>query len=141
MKTLLYVIIIFLTISSDFIYSQQVAPVAANFDYLISAYGEGGYMSVPTSSTIYPANSDFAKAAEIDASGNLILKSSQANINNRIADRLAIDNDIHRTETWFRKRQTNKYYVTLENWQKKEVQKLKREGSLTKEDINYIFDR
>lgn len=136
MKKYIWFFIFFVTICNNFLYAQQFAqsPVALNLDYLISTYGQNA-TGTPESSAA------FGRAAEINATGNLLLRSSQANINNRIADKLALDNDLHRVETWFKKRQTNRYYVNLEEWQKEEIRRLKREGSLTKEDIEYIYNR
>jgi hypothetical protein len=99
---------------------------------MIGAYGVG----TPGSS------SSFGKAAQIDSYGSFLLKQSEANINNQIAYEHYLKNSELKAETYFRKRQLNRYYLTLEKWQEQEKLRLKREqGSLTREDIFNIYGR
>lgn len=103
-----------------------------NIDYLIGTYGVGTAAST----------GGFGKAAIIDSQGNYILKQSQANINNQIAYEHFLKNDNLRVETTFSKRQINGFYTTLEEWQRAEKQRIKKEHKiLTREDIRDIYGR
>lgn len=108
------------------------ANIGYNLDYIIGNYGTGSPASTAS----------FGSAAVIDSMGNYAVKQSIANINNQVAYEYALRNSALRAETYFQKRQTNGFYLTLEEWQRAEKARLKKiNGSLTREDIIYIYGR
>jgi hypothetical protein len=103
-----------------------------NLDYLIGTYGAG---------TAY-STGQFGRASVIDSQGNYILKQSQENINNQISYEHFLKNDSARVENIFNKRQINGFYRSLEEWQREEKQRIKKNnGRLTREDIRYLYGR
>lgn len=128
-------VILFVVILSfnGFAYGQQpYAQVGRNFDYMIGAFGAGSPASTAR----------FGEAAVIESKGNFLLRQSEANINNQVAYEHALRNDHLKTETYFGKRQSNRFYSTLEDWQQEEKTRIKRtNGRLTREDIYHIYGR
>lgn len=85
-------------------------------------------------------SSAYTEAANMDAMGNFLLKSSLANINNQKAYTLHLNNDMLRTSNIFEKRQMNLYHTSLYKVQKREINKQLREKNLTKRDLDDLFD-
>lgn len=108
------------------------ANIGYNLDYIVGTYGVGSPVSAAS----------FGTASVIDSMGNYAVKQSIANINNQAAYEYALKNSALRAEIYFQKRQTNRFYASLEEWQRAEKARLKREnGFLTREDIIYIYGR
>lgn len=108
--------------------------IGSSIDHMIGMYGYG---------TGTPASAEmFGRSAEINSMGNYILKESIANVNNQVAYEHALKNDRLRAELYFGKRQTNGFHRTLEDWQKEEKIRRKRDnGHLTRQDIYEIYRR
>jgi len=85
-------------------------------------------------------SSAYTESANMDAYGNLLLKSSLANINNQKAETLRLNNEMLRTSTYFEKRQMNLYQTSLYKVQKQEINKKLRNKTLTKQDLDNLFD-
>lgn len=134
-KTNLFYVGLFIVtlLSNSLVYGQQpYAQVGRNFDFMIGAFGAGS----PASSA------KFGDAAIIESQGNFLLRQSEANINNQVAYEHALRNDHLKTEKYFGKRQSNRFYSTLEEWQEAEVIRLKKaNGRLTRADIFNIYGR
>lgn len=131
-KTVFLVIMFLATISQIYAQQNSDSSIGYNLEMLLSTYGVGSSESA----------AGFGKAAEMDAYGNLLLKQSKANVNNQIAYEHFLKNDNLKTEIFFEKRQNNKFYTTLEEWQKSEKIKIKRDnGRLTREDIFHIYGK
>lgn len=131
-KTVFLVIMFLATISQIYAQQNSDSSIGYNLEMLLSTYGVGSSEST----------AGFGKAAEMDAYGNLLLKQSKANVNNQIAYEHFLKNDNLKTEIFFEKRQNNKFYTTLEEWQKSEKIKIKRDnGRLTREDIFHIYGK
>lgn len=132
-KNTLFLVIISLILTNT-LYAQQNndSNIGHNLEMLLGTYGVGSPAST----------AGFGKAAEMDAYGNLLLKQSKANVNNQIAYEHFLKNDNLKTEIFFEKRQNNKFYTTLEEWQKSEKVKIKRDnGKLSREDIFHIYGK
>jgi hypothetical protein len=85
-------------------------------------------------------SSAYTESANMDAMGNLLLKNSLANINNQKAETLRLNNDMLRTSNYFEKRQMNLYHTSLYKIQKREINKRLRDNTLTKADLDMLFD-
>lgn len=70
----------------------------------------------------------YGQAAEINAYGNYVVNQSIANINNQTAYSMSLNNQVLRARTFFEKRQMNRYYRDLEDYQRKERVRLKASG-------------
>lgn len=127
------IIIVFILLTSNSGLAQNPCPnIGYNLDYMIGSYGVGSPSSTAS----------FGSASVIDSMGNYTLKQSMANINNQVAYEYYLKNSELRVETHFQKKQINGFYRTLEEWQRSEKTRLKRSnGSLTREDIMYIYGR
>jgi hypothetical protein len=85
-------------------------------------------------------NSAFAPAREIEAQANYVLKSSEARINHAKAHNIEIFNDTARVSSYYTKQQINRYNKHLKYVQDTEIQRAKREGRLSKEMLDELFD-
>lgn len=81
----------------------------------------------------------YGQAAEINAYGNYVVNQSIANINNQTAYAMSLNNQVLRTQTFFQKRQINRYYRDLEEYQRQERIRLKASGLYTDEDIARLY--
>jgi hypothetical protein len=80
------------------------------------------------------------QAARINAQADLLYKSSLANINNEKAYGLALNNQALRASIYFEKKQINLYNRTLEDFQRKEISKMRRYRNYSKQDLDQLFD-
>lgn len=127
-----FFICICLCVLGSNLYAQANRNIGYNIDYMIGTYGVGTQGSSQT----------FGQAAQINSQGNFLLRQSEANINNQIAYEHYLNNTEKRAETFFRKRQVNRFYLTLEQWQEQEKLRIKKQnGALTREDIFNIYGR
>lgn len=85
-------------------------------------------------------NSAYAPAREIEAKANFVLKSSEARINHARAHNIEIYNDTARVGSYYTKQQLNRYNKHLRYVQDTEIQRAKREGRLSKETLDSLFD-
>ena len=85
-------------------------------------------------------NSAFAPAREIEAKANYVLKSSEARVNHAKAHNIEIFNDTARVSSYYTKQQINRYNKHLKYVQDTEIQRAKREGRLSKKDLDELFD-
>lgn len=85
-------------------------------------------------------NSAYAPAREIEAKANFVLKSSEARINHAKAHNIEIFNDTARVGSYYTKQQINRYNKHLRYVQDTEIQRAKREGRLSKEMLDNLFD-
>lgn len=81
----------------------------------------------------------YGQAANINAYGNYVVNQSIANINNETAYSMSLNNQILRTQTFFQKRQINRYYRDLEEYQKQERIRLKAYGLYDDEAIARLY--
>jgi len=106
-----------------------------------SAYGQEDYNNFLSGMQIGILNSSaYTNAANTSAHGDFLLKSSMANINNQKAETIRLNNDMLKTSNYFEKRQMNLYHRSLYDLQKYEINKMRREGTLTKESLDSLFD-
>lgn len=80
------------------------------------------------------------EAAMINAQADYVYKSSLANINNQKARALELNNEAMRASVFFEKRQINRYNRALEDLQTRQISKMRRDGTLTKEELDHLFD-
>ena len=85
-------------------------------------------------------SSAYTESANMSAYGDLLLKSSMANMNNQKAYTRALNNDMLKTSNYFQKRQMNLYQTSLYKVQKREINKRLKDKSLTKADLDMLFD-
>jgi hypothetical protein len=85
-------------------------------------------------------NSAFAPAKEIEAKANYVLKSSEARINHAKAHNIEIFNDTARVGSYYTKQQINRYNKHLKYIQDTEIQRAKKDGRLSKEMLDNLFD-
>ncbi len=85
-------------------------------------------------------NSAYAPAREIEAKANYVLKSSEARINHAKAHNIEIFNDTARVSSYYTKQQINRYNKHLKYVQDTEIQRAKREGRLSKQALDELFD-
>lgn len=85
-------------------------------------------------------NSAFAPAKEIEAKANYVLKSSEARINHAKAHNIEIFNDTARVGSYYTKQQINRYNKHLRYIQDTEIQRAKKDGRLSKEMLDNLFD-
>lgn len=84
-------------------------------------------------------SSQSEEASMINASGDFIYKQSLANINNQKAYEMSLNNQALRTKVYFEKRQTNLYYRSLEQFQKRRISQMKKEEYFSKEEFDSLF--
>lgn len=84
-------------------------------------------------------SSQSEEASMINASGDFIYKQSLANINNQKAYEMSLNNQALRTKVYFEKRQTNLYYRSLEQLQKRRISQMKKEEYFSKEEFDLLF--
>jgi hypothetical protein len=84
-------------------------------------------------------SSQSEEASMINASGDFIYKQSLANINNEKAYEMSLNNQALRTKVYFEKRQTNSYYRSLEQFQKRRISQMKKEEYFSKEEFDSLF--
>ena len=84
-------------------------------------------------------SSQSEEASMINASGDFIYKQSLANINNQKAYEMSLNNQALRTKVYFEKRQTNLYYRSLEQLQKRRISQMKKEEYFSKEEFDSLF--
>lgn len=87
-----------------------------------------------------PQSYGYGNASEINAYGNFLVNQSIANMNNETAYSMSLSNQIQRTQTFFEKRQINRYYRDMEAWQYSERNRLKRLGIYDKEAIENLYN-
>lgn len=85
-------------------------------------------------------SSSSEQAAVINAQGDFLYKSSLANINNQRAQAIQLNNDVMKASAFFEKRQINGYNRALEDLQRREISRMSRDGTLTKESLDTLFD-
>jgi hypothetical protein len=85
-------------------------------------------------------NSAYAPAREIEAQANYVLKSSEARINHAKAHNIEIFNDTARVSSYYTKQQINRYNKHLRYVQDTEIQRAKKEGRLSKQVLDELFD-
>lgn len=85
-------------------------------------------------------SSSSEQAAMINAQGDYLYKASLANINNQKAYALQLNNDVMKASAFFEKRQINGYNRALESLQRQEISRMKRDGTLSKESLDALFD-
>jgi len=85
-------------------------------------------------------NSAYAPAKEIEAKANYVLKSSEARINHAKAHNIEIFNDTARVGSYYTKQQINRYNKHLRYIQDTEIQRAKKDGRLSKEMLDNLFD-
>lgn len=100
-------------------------------------YGQNPYPSLSIDNFV---NSAYAPAREIEAKANFVLKSSEARINHARAHNIEIYNDTARVGSYYTKQQLNRYNKHLRYVQDTEIQRAKREGRLSKEMLDNLFD-
>lgn len=84
-------------------------------------------------------SSQSEEASMINASGDFIYKQSLANINNQKAYEMSLNNQALRTKIYFEKRQTNLYYRSLEQLQKRRISQMKKEEYFSKDEFDSLF--
>lgn len=105
--------------------------------YSLNIYGQNPYPSLSIDNFV---NSAYAPAREIEARANFVLKSSEARINHARAHNIEIYNDTARVGSYYTKQQLNRYNKHLRYVQDTEIQRAKREGRLSKEMLDNLFD-
>lgn len=134
MKTILMVIVGTITV---FLFSHDLY-AQYNDQGTISSLSNNmnGFFSM--GSTPYQ-NNQYGNASVMNSQGNLVLKQSEANINNQTAYGMALDNRTKYTRTYFENRQLNRFYRDLEEWQKQERVQLKKYGIYDRESIERLY--
>lgn len=82
----------------------------------------------------------YGESSYLSSMGSSNLMNSQAYMNYQEGDSMYMSNRIKYVNTYFQRRQLNTYYRQLEEIQKKELSKLKKEGCLNIENLNYLFN-
>lgn len=114
---------------------------------LFAQFSNGGHVDIFANNDIAYRSATVAgsdqngQANLVRSQGQIALDFSMANINNQFAFSLGLDNNLKYVETYFKKRQINRYYKDLEDWQSRYRAYLKKHGGLTREDIEYIYYR
>lgn len=80
------------------------------------------------------------EAAMVNAQADYVYKSSLANINNQKAYSIQLNNEAMRASVFHEKRQINRYNRTLEELQQREIARMRREGTFSKEELDRLFD-
>lgn len=102
-----------------------------------NAFSQNPYPSLTIDNFV---NSAYAPAREIEAKANFVLKSSEARINHAKAHNIEIFNDTARVSSYYTKQQINRYNKHLRYVQDTEIQRAKREGRLSKQMLDDLFD-
>ena len=136
-KLLLVILLLSCSITNPHIlYAQYGVGYSPQNSFSNIGIGLGGFNN-------YASSADqgymYGQSANINAEANFILNQSLAGINNQTSYNMSLLNQEQRARTFFEKRQINRYYRDLEEWQLKEKAMLKREGLYDKDAIEYLY--
>lgn len=107
--------------------------------FYTNVFAQNPYQSLSIDSFI-TSSSAYSASREIEANANLILKSSEARINHAKAHTIELNNDVRRVGSYYKKQQMYRYNKHLRYVQDTEIQRAKREGRLSKETLDELFD-
>ena len=82
----------------------------------------------------------YGESSYLSSMGSSNLMNSQAYINYQEGDSMYMSNRIKYVNTYFQRRQLNTYYRHLEEIQKRELIKMKRDDQYTIENLNSLFN-
>ncbi|MEI7509761.1 MAG: hypothetical protein WCJ62_09900 [Flavobacterium sp.] len=122
--------------SSSNIFAQSFGPYEGNMR-LSDTMNSFMMFAVPPGSV---GLNNFGEASLQDANARDSMSQADSSYVYQQAQQLQYQNEITRAQVFFQKRQTNAYYRTLEEIQKREIKKLKQNKELTIENLNSLYN-